>query len=363
MNDFQQLSRRNLLISLAATTGLAVLPLPALAATRSRRRVGFVLSGEQFPVTELIRYGEAAQRAGFEIVWTSDHFQPWQANEGHSSFSWATLAALSQRAPGITMGTGVTCPTYRYNPAVVAEAFATLGQLAPGRVFLGVGTGEALNEQAAGAGWGKYPERAERLIEAIGIIRRLWTGQNLTQKGKYWDVTSARLYDLPSQPVPIYVAANGPKSAHLAGRYGDGWITDLKLLKDATVRKAFEDGVRAQGKSLGEMEVILETFAVNGSPAEARQGAELWRFLKKAWQPGYLTNPDPVDIQRRAEKEINLDDIVKDWIVGTDPVLHIRRLTEMFEAGANTVFVHSPQKDQLAFIDWYGKQILPHFKA
>lgn len=352
------LSRRNLLLAMSVAAGSALLPV-SLAAAPRRRRIGFVLSGEQFPVTELLRFGEAAHKAGFPIVWSSDHFQPWQANQGHSSFAWATLAALSQRAPGLAMGTGVTCPTYRYNPAVVAEAFATLGQMAPGKVFLGVGTGEALNEQAAGAGWGKYPERAERLVEAIGIIRKLWTGQTITRKGKYWDVTTARLYDLPAQPVPIYVAANGPKSARLAGRYGDGWITDLKLLKDPKVRKEYEDGVRAQGKSMAEMEIVLETFAVAGSPAEARQGAELWRFVKKAWQPGFVTNPDPVDIQRRAEAQVDLDELIKDWLVGTDPQVHIRKLNEMFEAGANTVFVHSPQKDQLAFIEWYAKNILP----
>lgn len=348
------------MLALGVAAGSALLPV-SLAAVPRRRRVGFVLSGEQFSVTELLDYGESAHKGGFPIVWASDHFQPWQANQGHSSFAWATLAALSQRAPGVMMGTGVTCPTYRYNPAVVAEAFATLGQMAPGRVFLGVGTGEALNEQAAGAGWGKYPERAERLVEAIGIIRKLWTGQTITQKGKYWDITSARLYDLPSQPVPIWVAANGPKSARLAGRFGDGWITDLKMLKDPKVRGEYEAGVRAQGKSVADMEIVLETFAVAGSVAEAREGAELWRFVKKAWQPGFVTNPDPVDIQRRAEAQVNLDELVKDWLVGTDPKLHIAKLNEMFEAGANTVFVHSPQKNQRAFIAWYASNVLPAF--
>ncbi|ODT73095.1 hypothetical protein ABS71_07520 [bacterium SCN 62-11] len=355
-----EISRRNFLLAVSVAAGSAMLPLSVSAAPR-RRRIGFVLSSEQFRVTELLRFGEAAQKAGFPIVWNSDHFQPWQANEGHSSFSWATLAALSQRAPEVTLGTGVTCPTYRYNPAVVAEAFATLGQLAPGKVFLGVGTGEALNERAAGAGWGKYPERAERLVEAIGIIRKLWTGQTISQKGKYWDVTTARLYDLPSQPVPIWVAANGPKSARLAGRYGDGWITDFKLLQDAKVRAEYEAGVRAQGKNLAEMEIVLETFAVAGNAEEARQGAELWRFVKKAWQPGFVTNPDPVDIQRRAEAQVNLDELIKDWMVSTDPEVHIKKLNEMFEAGANTIFVHSPQKDQVAFIEWYGRNVLPKF--
>lgn len=369
MDSEFDISRRGFLSSMAvvgASTALSALSYvapQAVAAAEAihprKRRIGYVVSSEQFRVEDLVRFGAAADKAGFDAVWSSDHFQPWQANEGHSSFAWATLAALTQRSHHVMLGTGVTCPSYRYRPAIVAEAFATLGQLAPGRVFLGVGTGEALNEQASGSGWGKYPERAERMVEAIKIIRKLWTGETISHKGKYWQIDKARLYDLPSQPVPIYVAANGPKSARLAGEHGDGWITDLKGLQDKEMRKAFEDGARAAGKDPAQLEIVLESFVVAGSMEEARKGAELWRFTKKSWKPGYVTNPDPVDIQRRADSEIPLESVYQDWPVGTDPQIHIDALRKMWDAGAGLVFVHSPQTDQMAFIDWYSKNVLP----
>src|SRR5438477_8768705 len=159
--------------------------------------IGYVLSDEQFPITQLVELGAAAERAGFDAVWSSDHFQPWQDNEGHSAFAWLTLAAVGQRTRNVIMGTGVTVPIYRYRPAIVALGFASLGQLYPGRVFLGVGTGEAINEEAATGEWAAYPERAERLAEAITVIRKLWTGDVINHQGKYYTLKVAKLYDLP----------------------------------------------------------------------------------------------------------------------------------------------------------------------
>lgn len=257
------------------------------------------------------------------------------------------------------LGTGVTCPTYRYHPSIVAEAFATLGILAPGRVFLGVGTGEALNEEASGAGWGAYPERAERLAEAVQIIRKLWSGDWISHKGKHWTIDKAKLYDVPQQPVPIWIAANGPKSARLAGELGDGWITTLVALQDSQTRQAFEDGARSAGKDPSKLEIVLESFAVAGSQDEALEGAKKWRFLNKAWESGYVTNPDPVAIQKRAEAEVPLEEAIKDWAIGKEPDVHLKALRKMFAAGATTVLVHSPQTDQMSFLDWYGRNVLP----
>jgi G6PDH family F420-dependent oxidoreductase len=158
---------------------------------------GYVASHEQFPPTELVEYAVAAEKAGFDAVWTSDHFHPWQDNQGHSAHAWITLAAIGQRTERLLMGTGITCPMYRYNPAEVAHAFASLGVLYPGRVFLGVGTGEALNEVPAGGGWGPYRERAERLAEAVTVIRRLWTEDWVTFEGRHYRLEDARLYDRP----------------------------------------------------------------------------------------------------------------------------------------------------------------------
>jgi G6PDH family F420-dependent oxidoreductase len=190
-----------------------------------RHQIGFTLAHEQFTVPYLINCGVAAEQAGFDVVSLSDHFQPWQANEGHCGSAWITLSALGQRTRQLRMGTSVTCPTFRYPPAVVAEAFATLGLLYPGRVFLGVGSGEALNEHAATGVWPRWPERSERLVEATHLIRDLWTGKQIDHQGQYYHV-NARLYDVPAVTVPIYMAGNGPQAVRRSAYHGDGLITD-----------------------------------------------------------------------------------------------------------------------------------------
>jgi F420-dependent hydroxymycolic acid dehydrogenase len=158
--------------------------------------VGFMLAHEQFPVPDLVKLGVAAEEAGFDLLATSDHLQPWQANERHAGQAWVTMAALGERTKRVWIGPTVTCPTFRYNPAVVAEAFASLNLLYHGRIFLGIGSGEALNEQAATGSWPKWPERSERLVEASEIIRKMWTGEQIVHSGKYYNV-NAKLYDPP----------------------------------------------------------------------------------------------------------------------------------------------------------------------
>ena len=331
-------------------------------AGRTKASVGFVLSHEQFPVTQLIDYGVSAERAGFDAIWTSDHFQPWQDNEGHAGFAWVTLAALGQKMTRIPLGTGVTCPTYRYHPSIVAEAFASLGLLYPGRVFLGVGSGEALNEVAAGGGWGDYKERSGRLIEAVELIKQLWTGQLVTFKGDYYQVENARLYDVPEQPIPIYIAATGPKSMRLAGQYGDGLITDPERAMKPELKAAFEEGARAAGKDPAQMPIIVESFVTVGTEAEARKYAPLWQFLPNAWSK-YFSDPDPRSIQKRAEADVPIEDLLKMWTVGQDAQTHIKKLQELIDSGLKHVFIHSAQPDQRAVIDFYGKEVLPHIKG
>jgi F420-dependent hydroxymycolic acid dehydrogenase len=174
------------------------------ATRRNQVVVGLALSHEQFPLPQLVELGVQAEQAGFAAVWASDHFEPWQDNLGHCGLAWVTLAALGQRTQRLLLGTGVTCPSYRYRPQLVAQAFASLGLLSPGRVFLGVGAGEAVNEVPGGGGWGDYKERTARLEEAVTLIRRLWTGEWVSHQGRYYPVEQARLYDVPSPPVPIY---------------------------------------------------------------------------------------------------------------------------------------------------------------
>ena len=322
---------------------------------------GYVASHEQFPPTELIEYAVAAEKAGFDAVWTSDHFHPWQDNQGHAAHAWITLAAIGQRTERLLLGTGITCPTYRYNPAEVAHAFASLGVLYPDRVFLGVGTGEALNEVSAGGGWGPYRERAERLAEAITLIRRLWTEEWVSFEGRYYRLKDAKLYDKPSQPVPIYVAASGPLSARLAGQHGDGWITDAATISRRDVVEAFEEGARASGRDPGAMPRLVEPFVFVGGREEALQGARLWQFQVVGGQ--VLDMSDPRQIQRYAEENSTPEREMAPWVVSADPQAHVDTIQSLLKAGATHVFVHSAQQDQRRFIDFYGREVLPALRG
>jgi F420-dependent hydroxymycolic acid dehydrogenase len=272
-----------------------------------------------------------------------------------------TLAALTQRTSRIIMGTGVTCPSFRYRPAVVAQAWASLSQLAPGRVFLGVGAGEKLNEGAAGGGWETYQERASRLVESVKIIRALWTGGPVRIEGRFWRV-EGRLYDPPASSIPIYIAAGGPKSARLAGRHGDGMIMGAgDLRKRPDLKAAWEDAAHEAGK--GAQPIIVEHWAVVGDEAQARDAAERWRFMPKAWQPGFFDNVSPAEIQARAEKEVPLENILEDWTVSRDPRAHVRAIEELGDLGATHVVVHVPTPDQSQVIDFFGREVLPALRA
>lgn len=320
--------------------------------------IGFVLAHEQFTASDLIKTGAAAARAGFELLATSDHLQPWQANEAHSGAAWVTIGALGSQAPSAWMGTSVTCPTMRYNPAVVAEAFATLSQLYPGRVFLGVGSGEALNEQAATGDWPVWRERWDRLIEAITVIRELWTGQNVSHQGAYYRV-NAKLYDPPAAPIPLFVAANGRKSMRLAGQHGDGLITDPLTWKN--FRSEWQKGAHDAGKNPAGMPVMIEHFVVVGDETDALLAAEQWRFIPKAFK-SYFNLRDPAEIQRRAEAEVSLEQLTNQWPVSTDAEEHIAAIQALFDSGVSIVNIHSGQADQRKVIEFYADQVLPRFR-
>lgn len=257
------------------------------------------------------------------------------------------------------MGPTVTCPTFRYNPAVVAEAFASLSWLTPGRIFLGIGSGEALNEQSAVGSWPAWPERSERLIEATDVIRKLWTGQQIDHKGKFFTV-NAKLYDPPAKPIPLLMAANGPKAMRRAGQYGDGLITDPKTWKQ--YKPEFEGAARAAGKDPAQMPVLVELFVVVGDEDDAKTSAELWRFIPKAFKTYYNVR-DPQDIQDRARAELPLQKVYGDWPVSTNPEVHVKAVTELFQSGVSIVNIHSGQADQKRVIDFYGENVLPKLKA
>jgi len=317
----------------------------------------FALPNEQFTTPQLLKYGVAAEEAGFDGVWTSDHFQPWQPNEGHAGSAWVLLAALTQCTSRIHLGTGVTCPAFRYNPAVIAQNWASLSLLAPGRVYIGIGLGENLNEGAAGGGWAPYKERACRVTEAIKIIRDLWSGDQVQYNGRNWTV-DGKLYDPPASNIPLYVAATaGPKSARLAGLYGDGLITAGNLLKNNPELKAsWEDGIRENGGDPKTKPILVEHWAMAGNEQEAHEAAEKWRFIVKAWTQGYYDNVSPLAIQMRAEKEIKLEDVLKEWTVSNDPNVHLKAIKELSDHGATHIVIHSGSPNQLKAIDFSPKK-------
>jgi F420-dependent hydroxymycolic acid dehydrogenase len=325
----------------------------------SKGMVGFMLAHEQFPAPELLRLGAGAEDAGFDLLATSDHFQPWQENERHAGQAWVTLGALGQRTRRIWMGPTVTCPTLRYNPAVVAEAFASLSVLYPGRIFLGLGSGEALNEQAATGEWPGWRERWDRLIEAVTIIRQLWTGKPLQHKGAHYTV-DGKLYDAPPRRIPLLLAANGPQAMKLAGEHGDGLITDPQTWKDHKVE--WEKGARSVGRDPSAMPVLVEAFVVVGDQTEARASAKLWNFIPKAFK-GYQNIPDPAQIERRAQAELPLPKVFGDWTVSSSADAHVQAIKKLFDSGVTIVNIHSGQPDQQKVIEFYGREVLPRVKS
>lgn len=221
-----------------------------------------------------------------------------------------------------------------------------------GRVAAGAGTGERLNEQASTNAYGDYRERHDRLIEAIELIRQLWSGSRISFAGRYFRTDSVKLYDTPATPPPIFVAAGGPKSARLAGQYGDGWITQARDVADSKLLAAFSAGAQAAGRDAATLEKRAELFAVVGDNDQAARAAVLWRFTA-----GAVDQPNPVEIQRAAESN-PIDKVLANWTVGTDPTPHVDAVQKVLDAGA-VPFLHFPQDDPVAAIDFYRANVLP----
>ena len=376
MEDLSGPSRRRLLAGAAGLAGTGIVAAgiggaaPAQAAapaalaaddaprSRPRVRIGYVGAHEQFRTWDLVANADRAEKAGFGLVWTSDHVQPWEDVQGHAMNPWETLALIGRTTVAMTLGSGVTCPIYRHHPTEVAQAFASLAVLNPGHVFLGVGTGEALNELASTGLFGRYRERADRLVEAIGLIRRLWSGEKTTFTGRFYRTRSMRIWDLPSSPTPILVAASGPNSARIAGRYGDGWIGQAADFSKPELVRAFERGAREAGKDPDAMPKYAEAAVVVGGRHDAERAAELWRFTADSWNPALLYEPDPAQIRRKAERMFSLPEVYGKWTVGTDPEVHVKAMQELLDAGV-TPFVHQMSGDQHRAIDFYSRHVLP----
>jgi len=367
MSDRRILLKSGTLAGLAAVAGALPLhgtdaapkPLDTSNEGWSKRALGFMLPHEQFDVAKLVEFGIAAESAGFDFVATSDHFQPWQPNEGHSGMAWVTMAALGQKTSRLRMGTTVTCPSYRYSPAVVAEGFASLSILYPNRIFLGVGSGEALNEQAATGNWDQWPVRSERLVEATQIIRELWKGAPVRHEGNHYKV-DGKLYDPPRGPIPLFMAGNGPKAMRRCGIHGDGLVTDPKTWKEH--KNEFMAGLKEAGKDPRATPVLVEQYVVVGGQKELEEAVTKWRFGPKAWKP-YFNIVSPQEIEDRAMREVSADKVSEGWPVGTDASAHIKVIEELFQSGATMVNIHAGQSDQLRVIRFYKDEVIPKLRS
>lgn len=327
-------------------------------------RFGYKASAEQFGPTELLEYAVAAEQAGFDSVFISDHFQPWMHDGGHAPAAIPWLGALGARTSRIVMGTSVLTPTFRYHPAVVAQSFATLAVLFPGRVVLGVGTGEALNEVTLGLDWPDPPERFQRLKESILLMRELWDHERVTFDGTYYRVTDATIYDRPDEPVPVYIGAAGPAAARLAGRIGDGFITtsgkDRTLYTD-TLLPAVAEGIAKAGRESSDVDRMIEV-KVSYYPdlEEARERTRFWAPLALSPEEKMGVH-DPREMQRLAA-ELPIERAASRFIVSTDPDEHVERIAEYVDMGFTQLVFHDPGADQRAFLQRYADDILPRLR-
>lgn len=327
-------------------------------------KLGYKASAEQFGPKKLLDFAIEAEACGFDSVWISDHFQPWRHTDGHAPFAFSWLGALGERTERILLGTSVLTPTFRYQPAIVAQAFGTLGVLNPGRMILGVGSGESLNEIAVtGGAWPEAKERLARLRESIDLIRRLWTEDLVTYEGHYYHTLKATIYDKPEQPIPIYISAGGPVAAKFAGRVGDGFICTSGK-GDALYREkllpAVAEGAQAAGRAPDAVEKMIEVkVAFDTDRERAMQDTKIWAALA-------LPAEDKVDIHDPREMEAKAatvaDQAHKRWLVSTDPEEHIEQIRPYIELGFTHLVFHAPGDDQSRFLQLYAKEILPRLR-
>ncbi|GAA1661865.1 glucose-6-phosphate dehydrogenase (coenzyme-F420) [Microbacterium lacus] len=334
-------------------------------------RLGYKASAEQFAPRELVEIAVAAEAHGMESVAVSDHFQPWRHEGGHAPFSLAWMAAVGERTTSIRIGTSVMTPTFRYNPAVLAQAFATLGELFPNRIFLGVGTGEALNEIATGfrgAGeqtWPEFKERFARLREAISLMRALWTEDRVNFDGEYYSTHDASIYDRPATPIPVYVAAGGPVVARYAGRAGDGFICTsgkgMSLYTDDLI-PAVREGASKVQRSFDDIDRMIEIKLSYDSDYDmALQNTRFWAPLALSKEQKHDIT-DPVEMEEAADA-LPIEQIASRWIVGADPDEVAAQIAQYVDAGLNHLVFHAPGQDQRRFLELFQRDLAPRLRA
>jgi coenzyme F420-dependent glucose-6-phosphate dehydrogenase len=327
-------------------------------------KLGYKASAEQFGPRQLLAFAEEAEAAGFDSVVVSDHYQPWRHTNGHAPFSFGWLAAAGERTHRVMLGTSVVTPTFRYHPAVVAQAIATLACMQPGRVMLGVGTGESMNEVPLGFAWPEFKERFARLKESIQIMKALWTQDLVTFDGEYYHLRNATVYDRPDEPVPLYIAASGQVAAKLAGRVADGFIcTSGKgmSLYEETLLPAVREGAVAAQRNPESIERMIEMkVSFDTDHQRALDDTRIWAALALPAEDK-MGVEDPREMERRAGAVA--DQAHRRWLVATDPEEHMEQLRPYVELGFNHLVFHAPGDDQSRFINLYGKELLPRIRS
>jgi coenzyme F420-dependent glucose-6-phosphate dehydrogenase len=323
-------------------------------------KLGYKASAEQFAPRELLAFSQLAEQVGLDSVAVSDHFQPWRHKSGHAPNSLVWLGALAEATERVQMMTSVLTPTMRYHPAIVAQAFATLACLAPGRIFLGVGTGEAMNETPITGG--EFPGRKERrlkMAEAIKVMKLLWEHERVDFEGDYYKLRRATIYDRPDTPVPIYVAASGPLAAKLAGRVGDGFICtsgkDPQLYVDLLAN--VKEGAEKAGRDYERIKRMIEVkVSYDRDPERAEKATHWWAAL--ALTPEEKEGvEDPVEMERLADNA--LDRAHTRFIVSADPQEVADKIQPYIDLGFSELIFHFPGNDQRRYIDEFASDVFP----
>jgi len=329
-------------------------------------KLGYKASAEQFGPSELLSYTLLAEEQGFDSAFVSDHFQPWRHNGGHAPFALAWLGAAGAKTSRIVLGTSVLTPTFRYHPSIIAQCFGTLGSMFPGRIILGIGTGESLNEvPACGVEWPAIKERFARLREAVRLIHTLWSEERVSFDGEFYTTENATIYDRPDQAPPIYIAGAGPMIAKFAGRTADGFIctsgkpTELyseKLLPNVSA------GLEAAGRRPEDVELTIElkvSFDTDGK--KALEDTRHWAVLALSPEEK-MSVKDPLEMERLADS-LPLERAASRWIVSTDPDEHIEKIRPYIDLGFRHLIFHAPGPDQERFIRLYAETVLPKLRG
>ena len=329
-------------------------------------RIGYKASAEQFGPRQLVELGVRAEELGLDSVTVSDHFQPWRHEDGHAPFSIAWMTAVGERTFRVQLGTSVLTPTFRYNPAVIAQAFATMACLYPGRIMLGVGSGEALNEVAvARLEWPAFKERFARLRESVRLMRALWAGERVTFDGDYYQSADATVYDRPDEPVPVYIAAGGPVVARYAGRCGDGFIcTSGKGMELYTEKllPAVSEGLADNGRADDSIDRMIEIkLSYDRDPALALANTRFWAPLALTAEQKHGVG-DPGEMARIAD-QLPLEQVAGRWIVASDPEQALAQIRPYVDAGLNHLVFHGPGHDQERFLTQLTEDIVPGLRA